>query len=458
MGTNKIIRAIVVCLLLIVARISIAAAQAGVWWNRDWHYCLDFSVPTEEIRGKAATVYVDFAGLMREAGIEGELDRNSVRVLQVDDFGDDRNTIAPCLFEERIGPEAGWGYITWLRGEQSRPQIYFDTVKNGHKKPPTYDIPDQLLKYSINLVPNPGFEHDKDGNGFPDGWSFVGHDINTGWSNDPKFVSLVYSLSDTRAHSGMRSLKWALGRAVGKWKDTSSGCRISDEILPAVCGRTMYFRGYAYLGSGSGIVPIRIRRSGKRGWLGEITAKTDDEARGRWLEVKGAGVIPQGVTRMDIHISMRPADKDAVFYFDDFNLQSEYPQVADVSLDKKEYFLSDSTAFVTVKLNVNTEVLMPMRATIKGEGTGSKLVTPYLKTKLSRHYLGGKILRLVVAREGRTLVMQELAVQHEVKTPLAIGKLEQGKYVLRASIVDDIGHEVFGTSRDFTRIKGPFDF
>lgn len=457
MFTAEVRSFVIVCVLALLLPGAGAVAQVGVWWNKDWNYCLDFGLPMEEIKSEAITLYVDFTHIMHEADSQGELDRNSIRVLQVDDFGNDQNTIAPCLFEERIGVQPEWGYVTWLKGKESHHQIYFDTAKHGPKPPPQYETSPGLLKHCINLVRNPGFEHDKDGDGLPDLWTFAGHDIKARKWVRGRATSWVFSLCDKPVHSGKRSIRFALGKALENWKDFSVGHSIGTDAA-RLRGTRLNFRGYVYIASGAGVPRVRIRQFGKDGWITEDSPKPSEEITGKWLEMGSSRILSERATSFNIQLSERLTDGNADFYFDDFYLQPEYPDVVDLSLDKKEYYLSDAKAFLKADFNLDREVLMPMRATLKGHDMEPRLVTLFLKTRLTKDHIRGRKLRLVVEKQGKPILSSDFAVKRDMKIPLSIGKLKEGSYTLRASVVDDIGQILFSTTKSFSRIKGPFDF
>jgi hypothetical protein len=317
-----------------------------------------------------------------------------------------------------------------------------------------------LKAQSVNLLPNADFELDENADGLPDDWDFGGQDAKTRkWYRDAETLSLVYSLSGSVVRSGRRSLRSATGRAVDKWMDAGTGVYIRTDVFPAMAGGKVHFRGYAYLESGSGVVPIRFRQFAEKGFIGMFMFKPDQEIPGRWLKMEETVAIDPRAASLRLHLDMaRPHDPDTVFYSDDFNLQPLYPRAAQLRTDKREYFMSDRKAFTTVAFNLGVPVLMPARAELARQEGAPEPVTVLLRTVLSEDFLKDKRLKLSVHKDEQAVLTREVPATPEVSTALDIGKLQPGAYTLSACVVDAEGRTVFTVSKTVHRSKGPFDF
>jgi hypothetical protein len=109
--------------------------QASAWWNPDWHH----RIRVEAYSGRydradePVELKADFATIFSRLGITGTLDPNSIRV--VDQSGSASEVTSQF--------EPASGEIIWLSGgmeaEASRTfYVYFDTLENGPKQPPSY--------------------------------------------------------------------------------------------------------------------------------------------------------------------------------------------------------------------------------------------------------------------------------------------------------------------------------
>lgn len=119
-------------------------ARQAAWWNPRWHYRLPVVVRNgeEPKQDYPVEVELDFPRLLRQAGIKGSLDPQSLRVVAC---SPDWQTIKeiPCQF---IPPPLGkpqianrGGSVVWIAEGKMAPQetrfyqVYFDTVENGPK-------------------------------------------------------------------------------------------------------------------------------------------------------------------------------------------------------------------------------------------------------------------------------------------------------------------------------------
>jgi len=434
--------------------------RAAPWWNRDWRYRVRVQVPPI-VTTDAVTVWVNFADVLKDLGpAADQLDTNSLRVLEVDEQGNGKKEI-PFLFEERIGKMAGWGWLTWPGSDSRLYEIYFDSKAHGPKEAPRLQIPRSLAAQCVNLVPNPSFEEPNPGEKrLPADWTFEGQDLATGkWRSDLDFLSQAYAWSQKEARSGRKSMKFSLGKAVGKWKDQVVSTLIPAARVPPLQGRRIHARVFAYLESGSGIVPIFIQNQGEKGYIKDITARPLAEEEGKWVPVVATGVIDEKTLQLQVRFSQSVAkiDKELVYYLDDFNVQAEMSDPIIVSLDKATYFLSDEKAYLTLRLNLGRESLLEAPATAETLNGPATEVKVEFKATPDESLLKNAKVRLAIAEKGRRVATQELPAQKESAVALPIASLKAGNYTLIAELLDDGGKPLLSVSKPFRRIAGPFD-
>ena len=441
-----------------------AAAESGPWWNPKWQHRLAVALPSS-MEGEAATVYVDFAALLKELEPGSKPDLGSIRVVETAAQKGRPPREIPCLVEERIGRNAGWAWITWLRNGGRRYQIYFNALKDAAGLPqpraaePHGHVPPELAAHSVNIVPNPGFEEARlDDKRLPAEWGLAGQDLATKkWSSDYDFISLVYTWSEEQVHSGRKSLKLDLAKAMGKWFDQGVGLYVPDSRVLPLRGRIINLRVFAYLEDGSGIVRIRLNNWGKT-WLKEIRLPPAAERKGEWLAIAGSGTVHEEATRLQMASSdlLSRLDKDLVYYLDDFNVQAEGEELIHVALDKQSYYLSDRKADVLVRPAIGRESVVCLSATAQKRQLPSRPFTVQLKVTASEAMLAGKKIRLTIESKEQTLVAQEVQADTETRVALDISRLGAGSYALVARIVDcDAMPEA--VMKPLVRIAGPFD-
>jgi len=130
-------------------------AEAAAWWNPRWRLrtTVQQPVPYRDDAPRPVEVAVDFPLLLKGAGIAGEFDPASLRVIE-------RGREVPFAYRTELDPAAARKrpYLAWIARpkitRRGMADIYFDTTGRGIKAP-GYDVkllpPDNLLK-------NPGFE------------------------------------------------------------------------------------------------------------------------------------------------------------------------------------------------------------------------------------------------------------------------------------------------------------
>ena len=159
---------LLICLLVSPSH---AADQKDDWWNPAWKFRTSVTgvTPYRDDGPRPVEVAIDFSRLLKQAGIDGEFDPASVRVVRSD--GEGGGTEVPFVQREETAPgrDGPQEYLAWIDrpkvGTVGRFQVYFDTRDRGVA----------AAKYAAdrlppeNLLANPGFEKATDGK--PDGWT-----------------------------------------------------------------------------------------------------------------------------------------------------------------------------------------------------------------------------------------------------------------------------------------------
>lgn len=152
------------------------------WWNSRWRFRTSVVRPAPYPDGAARPVEValDFPLLLQRAGVAGEFDPGSVRVVQP---GAGAATAQiPCIQRTEPDPRTGrpLSYLAWITepgpDRLGRFDVYFETTDRGISAP-AYDA-DRLPPE--NLLSNPGFEEGL-----------------TGWAIEPAGVAAVGACEHT---------------------------------------------------------------------------------------------------------------------------------------------------------------------------------------------------------------------------------------------------------------------
>ena len=142
-----------------------------MWWNDGWRFRTAVVRPTpwrdEALR--PVEVAVDFRRLLAGAGIPGEFDPASLRVIEPRPAG--VGVEVPFAYRTEYDPEAGrdCAWLAWTarpkKGGAGAYHIYFDTRDRGIARGDyaAASLPPE------NLIANPGFEEQADG--LPAGWT-----------------------------------------------------------------------------------------------------------------------------------------------------------------------------------------------------------------------------------------------------------------------------------------------
>ncbi len=154
-----------------------SVADATSWWDSRWRMRTTIARPTpyRDDAPRVIEASVDFPLLLERAGVSGEFDPASLRVIERDSEGIGRE--APFAYRKEFDAKkrCEQTYLTWLAhpkvGQRGIADIYFDT-KDRAIKAPDYaadNLPPE------NLIGNPYFEDEADG--LPAGWSVAPSEI-----------------------------------------------------------------------------------------------------------------------------------------------------------------------------------------------------------------------------------------------------------------------------------------
>ncbi len=153
----------IACALLLCTQLAAAGRE---WWSPQWRYRTTVTRPTpwRDDAPRPVEVAIDFPLLVQRAGIGGEFDPASVRIV-------DPATGAQVPFARRTEWDARErcerSYLVWQAqprvGEIGEFDVYLDTLDRGIAASDYRgDLPPE------NLLANPGFEQNEDG--LPAGW------------------------------------------------------------------------------------------------------------------------------------------------------------------------------------------------------------------------------------------------------------------------------------------------
>jgi len=169
-GNRLIVKIPSTLAIVLIVCVTAVCNEPPPWWNAQWRFRMTITDNTPS-RNNATTpteVAVDYPMLLKKAGIAGEFDPGSLRIIE-------RNSKEPARevpFANRTEFNAIKGrdevYLAWFahrRANQvSAYDIYFDTKDRGINAK-YYDADDLPL---VNLLYNPSFEDKVDG--LPTGW------------------------------------------------------------------------------------------------------------------------------------------------------------------------------------------------------------------------------------------------------------------------------------------------
>ncbi|MHB8898116.1 MAG: LamG-like jellyroll fold domain-containing protein [Thermoguttaceae bacterium] len=163
--------------ILLASALSATASDAeagesgGRWWNGDWRFrtTVARATPWRDDRPRPVEAAIDLELLLERAGIAGQFDPGSVRVIEPGGSGAGREIPAALRSEIDAGTGLERSYVAWIAepgGEGADGyEIYFDTADRG-LKPQSWNA--ELLPPE-NLAFNAGFEDEAEG--LPAGWT-----------------------------------------------------------------------------------------------------------------------------------------------------------------------------------------------------------------------------------------------------------------------------------------------
>ncbi len=174
MSSERIFETVLCALISVLVVCPMAACgEPAPWWNAGWRFRTTLSngtasrddafAPTEAV--------IDFPALLKQAGISGEFDPGSLRIIERS--GKEPVREAPFAYRSEFNAAKGREevYLSWFAHPRTRQvssyDIYFDTKDRGVAAR-NYEVD---LMPPENLVCNSGFEDEVDG--MPVGWQIV---------------------------------------------------------------------------------------------------------------------------------------------------------------------------------------------------------------------------------------------------------------------------------------------
>ena len=129
-------------ILMLASTAVVSAAEPGDWWNPEWQFrtTVERPAPYRDEAVRPVEVAVDFARLLDKAGIGGQFDPDSLRVVQRDAAGTPHEvpSVWRTEFNARLGVEQG--YLSWFaQPPQKRVRTLLPERPEGasHKRLPT---------------------------------------------------------------------------------------------------------------------------------------------------------------------------------------------------------------------------------------------------------------------------------------------------------------------------------
>ncbi len=114
---------------------ALSDSESSDWWDTDWHYRIKVKVYSGHLArdDEPVELTIDFAMLLSSRGISGNLDPNSIRIIDQSE--------APREVLSQFDPISS--EVIWLTGRMEADTVktyfvYFDVLENGSKSPPGY--------------------------------------------------------------------------------------------------------------------------------------------------------------------------------------------------------------------------------------------------------------------------------------------------------------------------------
>jgi hypothetical protein len=173
-----------------------SGSEPQTWWNVGWRYRTTVVRPTpyRDAAVRPIEVAADLTLLLQRAGIEGEFDPQSVRVIARHEGG--AGEAVPFALRREFDPRAGRveEYFNWMAtpaiGTVGQFDLYFET-KDRKIEPCRFD---STLLPPENLLANPAF--DTGSSPVPDGWTAAPAEL-IRWGKTPAFAERKATLSAT---------------------------------------------------------------------------------------------------------------------------------------------------------------------------------------------------------------------------------------------------------------------
>jgi hypothetical protein len=167
-GDHLIARILSVLALVLGVCLTAISGETAPWWDAGWRFRTTVSnnIPSRDDAVTPTEVVADFPMLLKQAGVDGEFDQRSLRIIE-------RSGNAPVAYRSEFNAAEGReeAYLSWFAHPQSNQMsfydIYFDTKDRGIT---AWNYDANLLP-PLNLLSNPGFEDEVDG--MPVGWQIA---------------------------------------------------------------------------------------------------------------------------------------------------------------------------------------------------------------------------------------------------------------------------------------------
>ena len=284
--------------------VTTATDGEAAWWNHRWRFRTTVirSTPYRDGIPRPIEVAIDFPLLLAQAGVGGEFDPDSVRVVdRSGKQGAEREV--PFAYRTEFDARAGHRrpYLSWMaRPERHRVgtyDIYFDTRERGigTRRVDADQLPPE------NLVANAGFEEEQ--GGLPDGWTV----------NAPDLVALGRFEHTT----GRQSVKIAVDEGTPEGAERTVVLSQTIDVR-AYAGQEMVFEcdllaERAKYGAPVSIELQQFRADGSRileyavqpRWL------SIELAEGQFVSFSERGRFSHGAASVNVNLSVRCIVKDA---------------------------------------------------------------------------------------------------------------------------------------------------
>jgi hypothetical protein len=304
MSSERLVETVLYALISVLVIFPIAACGAPApWWNDGWRFrtTLSSGTPSRDDAFTPTEAIIDFPALLKQAGVTGEFDPGSLRIIERS--GKEPVREVPFVYRNEFNALKGreQAYLSWFAHPQTRQvssyDIYFATKDRGVAAR-DYDAD---LMPPANILTNPGFEDEVDG--MPAGWQIV-----------PDALVRLDRFDHT---TGRRSLKIVVDGDTAK--NTSREVTISQMIdVHKFAGQEMVFQcdllaERAQYGAPVSIELEQFRADGSRilEYAVEPRWLTIELAQGQLVQFSERGRFSPEAARVNLNIRLRCYVKDA---------------------------------------------------------------------------------------------------------------------------------------------------